>query len=99
MAELYLVVLASCVYLACCCLTDPCFPLNWSAALAKYGKGQATDDLAMAVELLFERNLLPRLPPQAQIVTNDFRMERLYAEEVRTACQRSFPAVTAPCKA
>lgn len=53
-----------------------------SAALAKYGKGQSTDDLATAVEMMFERNLLPRLPQQAQIVTNDFRTERLYAEEV-----------------
>lgn len=74
-------------------------PLNLAAALAKYGKGQATDNLGMAVELLFERNLLPRLPPQAQIVTNDFRTERLYAEEVRTACQRLFLAAAAPCKA
>lgn len=52
-------------------------------ALAKYGKGQSTDDLALAVEYLLERNLIPRLPPQAQQVSNDFRTERLYAEEVR----------------
>eukprot|EP00878_Enallax_costatus_P045018 GHUV01053851.1.p1 GENE.GHUV01053851.1~~GHUV01053851.1.p1 ORF type:complete len:472 (+),score=157.43 GHUV01053851.1:213-1628(+) len=51
-------------------------------ALAKYGKGQATDDLGIAVELLFERNLLPRLPPMAMLVSNDFRTERLYTEEV-----------------
>jgi hypothetical protein len=55
-------------------------------ALAKYGKGQSTDDLGLAVEMLFERNLLPRLPPQAQINTNDFRTERLYMEEVGGTC-------------
>ncbi|KAF8071180.1 hypothetical protein HT031_001262 [Scenedesmus sp. PABB004] len=51
-------------------------------ALAKYGKGQSTDDLATAVELLFERNLLPRAPPPALLVSNAFRSERLYTEEV-----------------
>jgi hypothetical protein len=56
------------------------------AALAKYGKGQSTDDLAEAVEMMIERNLLPRLPPEAQLSTNDFRTERLYTEEVRPAC-------------
>jgi hypothetical protein len=55
-------------------------------ALAKYGKGQRTDDLAQAVEMMIERNLLPRLPPQAQINTNNFRTERLYTEEVCPAC-------------
>jgi hypothetical protein len=53
-----------------------------TAAIAKYGKGQSTDDLALAVELLFERNLLPRLNPMATLVSNDFRTERLYTEEV-----------------
>lgn len=53
-----------------------------AAALAKYGKGQSTDDLGMAVEMFLERNLVPRLPPQAQLVCNDFRTERLYTEEV-----------------
>jgi hypothetical protein len=53
------------------------------SALAKYGKGQSTDDLGVAVELLFERNLQPRLPPQAQVATNDFRTAQLYTEEVR----------------
>lgn len=52
------------------------------AALAKYGKGQATDGVGRAVEMLFDRNLGLRLPPQAQIVTNDFRSDRLYTEEV-----------------
>jgi hypothetical protein len=53
-----------------------------SAAIAKYGKGQSANDLALAVELLFERNLLPRLNPMAALVSNDFRTERLYTEEV-----------------
>ena len=35
------------------------------------------------MELLFERNLVPRLPPQAQAASNDFRTARLYTEEVR----------------
>lgn len=66
-----------------------CFVLSWrcacgacAAAIAKYGKGQSTDDLALVVELLFERNLLPRLNPMAALVSNDFRTERLYTEEV-----------------
>lgn len=50
--------------------------------MAKYGKGQSTADLGVAVELLFERNLLPRLPPMAMLVSNDFRTERLYTEEI-----------------
>lgn len=56
--------------------------LGLSSAIAKYGKGQSTDDLALAVELLFERNLLPRMPPMALLVSNNFRTERLYTEEV-----------------
>jgi len=51
-------------------------------AIAKYGKGQTTDDLGVAVELLFERNLIPRLPAMATLVSNDFRTQRLYTEEV-----------------
>lgn len=62
-------------------------------ALAKYGKGQSTDDLALAVEMMIERNLLPRLPPQAQIVTNEFRTERLYTEEVRRLCTTCWPGL------
>jgi hypothetical protein len=50
--------------------------------LAKYGKGQATDDLAAAVEMLFDRNILPRLAGPALLASNDFRTERLYTEEV-----------------
>jgi hypothetical protein len=34
------------------------------------------------VEQLFERNLLPKLAPQAQAVCNDFRSGRFYNEEV-----------------
>lgn len=51
-------------------------------AIAKYGKGQATDDLATAVEMLFERNLTTRLPLMARVSANDFRAERMYTEEV-----------------
>lgn len=58
------------------------FRLVYIAALAKYGKGQSTNDLGLAVELMFERNLLPRLSPMALLVSNDFRTERLYTEEV-----------------
>jgi hypothetical protein len=61
---------------------DVCLTCASAAAIAKYGKGQSTDDLALAVELLFERNLLPRLNPMAALVSNDFRTERLYTEEV-----------------
>lgn len=71
----------------CCCVWRTCVFASTThlstceTALAKYGKGQSTDDLALAVELMFERNL-NRLVPQAQLVCNDFRTERLYTEEV-----------------
>jgi hypothetical protein len=58
-------------------------PASLAAAIAKYGKGQSTDDLAAAVSLLME-NLEARLPPMAQVVPNLFRTERLYKEEVDT---------------
>ncbi|GIL66635.1 hypothetical protein Vafri_20126 [Volvox africanus] len=51
-------------------------------AIAKYGKGQQTDDLATAVTLLIERNILPNLVPGALHNSNTFRTERLYNEEV-----------------
>lgn len=51
-------------------------------AISKYGKGQETDDLATAVELLIQRNMVGRLPLMAKVVPNDFRTERLYTEEV-----------------
>lgn len=56
--------------------------LSNPTAIAKYGKSQAGGNLSVAVETLFERNLLPRLPPQALLTSNDFRSQRLYTEEV-----------------
>lgn len=70
-------------------------PCTACAALAKYGKGQSTDDLALAVEMLIERNLIPRLPPQAQLVSNAFRTERLYTEEV--SAHDSSPVLCMSC--
>lgn len=52
------------------------------AAIAKYGKGQATDDLPTAVAMLVERNILPNLVPGAMLSSNAFRTDRLYHEEV-----------------
>jgi hypothetical protein len=52
------------------------------AGLAKYGKGIATDDVATAVRMLLEENVVPNLPPCAACVPNAFREQRLYAEEV-----------------
>jgi hypothetical protein len=46
------------------------------AAIAKHGKGQATDDLAEAVRMLLEQNLIANLPPTAQQDTNQFRIDR-----------------------
>lgn len=57
-------------------------------ALAKYGKGQATDDVAVAVKMLLEKNLSPSLPAGALVVSNNFRTERLYAEEVDLLLKR-----------
>jgi hypothetical protein len=58
------------------------------AAIAKYGKGQETDDLARAVQLLMERHLEARLPPMAKVVPNDFRQSRMYTEEVDVLLKR-----------
>jgi hypothetical protein len=52
------------------------------SALAKYGKGQATDDVAEAVRMLLEKNVIPNLPAGGALVTNDFRTHRLYNEDV-----------------
>lgn len=52
------------------------------SALAKYGKGQATDDVAEAVRMLMEKNIIPNLPAGGALVTNDFRTQRLYNEDV-----------------
>ena len=41
-------------------------PPNPPAAIAKYGKGQATDDLATAVSMLIERNIMARLVGKGQ---------------------------------
>ena len=52
------------------------------AGIAKYGKGQATDSIAEAVRMLFQQNVVPNLPPGARLISNDFRNQRLYCEEV-----------------
>ncbi|KAG1678758.1 hypothetical protein FOA52_012798 [Chlamydomonas sp. UWO 241] len=52
------------------------------AGLAKYGKGVATDDVALAVRMLLEENVVPNLPASAACVPNEFREQRLYTEEV-----------------
>jgi hypothetical protein len=52
------------------------------AALAKYGKGQATDDVPTSVRLLLDENLLPNLPPIAVTDPNTFRTDRMYCEDV-----------------
>ena len=52
------------------------------AAISKYGKGQATDSVAEAVRMLMTQNLVPNLSPGGRLISNDFRTERLYCEEV-----------------
>lgn len=38
--------------------------------------------VAVAVRMLLEENVVPNLPPCASVVTNDFRKQRLYNEDV-----------------
>ena len=52
------------------------------AGIAKYGKGQATDSVAEAMRMLLAQNLKPNLSPGSGHVSNDFRHNRLYCEEV-----------------
>ena len=51
-------------------------------AIAKFGRGQETDDVSDSIDILAERNLRPCLCPEALIEPNDFREARLYCEEV-----------------
>lgn len=51
-------------------------------AISKYMKGQQADDISESVLLLINNCLVPNLPLPATIVSNDFRSERLYYEEV-----------------
>ena len=53
-----------------------------ASGIAKYGKGQLTDDIAEAVAHLFEKNILPNMGPASMVVPNSFRIERLYSQEV-----------------
>ena len=52
------------------------------AGIAKYGKGIATDSVPEAVRMLLEQNLDANLPFGGRLISNDFRNERLYNEEV-----------------
>ena len=52
------------------------------AGIAKYGKGQATNSVAEAVRMLLAQNLMPNLSPWSGHVSNEFRHNRLYREEV-----------------
>jgi hypothetical protein len=58
------------------------------AGIAKYGKGQQTDNVAEAVRMLIEDNIAANLSPAAGLVSNDFRRNRLYNEEVDTLLKR-----------
>ncbi|MEW5306191.1 MAG: hypothetical protein WDW36_008675 [Sanguina aurantia] len=59
------------------------------AALAKYGKGQETDDVVAAVEMLIKRNIVANQPPAAAVTSNQFRNERLYNEEVDVCLKKN----------
>jgi hypothetical protein len=39
------------------------FHAHTPAGIAKYGKGQATDDVAEAVKMILEKNIVANLPP------------------------------------
>ena len=54
----------------------------------RYGKGQATDDIATAVKMLLEENLIANLPRAASVFPNDFREHRFYQEEVDLLLKR-----------
>lgn len=54
----------------------------------RFGKGQATDDVAVAVRMLLENHLVANLPPGASLWPNDFREQRLYCEEVDLVFKR-----------
>ncbi|KAK9825957.1 hypothetical protein WJX74_001162 [Apatococcus lobatus] len=57
-------------------------------AVAKYGKGQATESVAEAVKMLMDKNITPNLQQDAQVDPNVFRNTRLYCEEVDTLLKR-----------
>lgn len=79
-------------------IQHPCFPKPNPtqpqpqppcAALAKYGKGQETDDVVEAVESLIKRNIVANQPPAAAMTSNQFRNERLYNEEVDVCLKKN----------
>lgn len=63
--------------------------------LGKYGKGIETLDVAGAIRMLLERNIVPRLSPACSIDSNQFRNERLYNEEVDIVLKRNVKVLQA----
>lgn len=54
-------------------------------AIAKYGHGLETSDVSEAAKMLFDRNIMKSLPKECLWVSNDFRTNRLYFQEVDEA--------------
>ena len=57
-------------------------------AIAKYGKGTQTDDVAVAVQTILEQNIVPNISAGASLDSNVFRTTRLYNEEVDLLLKR-----------
>jgi hypothetical protein len=51
-------------------------------AVAKYIKSKEVDDVSEAVEVLCKQCIIPNLCPEAVIVPNEFRTNKLYFEEI-----------------
>jgi len=50
-------------------------------AVAKYGKGVATNEVSDAIQMILSQNVEPNLKLVANLDPNDFRKDRLYTEE------------------
>ncbi|CAG9462609.1 unnamed protein product [Pedinophyceae sp. YPF-701] len=64
-------------------------------SLSKFGKGQATNSISDAVDMLFEELVIPKVPEYAKVETNWFRRERLYFEEVDVVLKANKAALLA----
>lgn len=60
-----------------------------------YLQGQATDDPAVALQMLLEQNVVPNLPPAAKAQPGAFREAHLYSEDVDAVLTDYKPLLTA----
>ena len=64
-------------------------------AISKYGKGVFTTNIAEAITKIFTDNIIPNIKLKGKVDVNQFRVERLYNEEVDIAFKKHIPLLKA----